>query len=215
MMDLGLNLGLGARSIRGGAPAITGFIGSSTANVGSGTSLVIPVPAGAQAGDILVMFGASTGSGNEHNVPAGWTDRLTTLGYSMRSLASYDGTTPNYTFTTTSSAAQAIVLLAFRGYDWGATTGVSGNAVNPTPPNLTVPENNSIAVQIAATLNASHTYSMPAGWTNRAEVSTNRSITAFQRDTLVAAGTLTGTAITRVTGGGNSRGLAFSLSPKP
>lgn len=215
-MNLGLNLGLGASRVSGGAPAVTGFIGSTTANAASATSITVAVPAGAQAGDILIAFGAST-STNEHSTPAGWTDRLTTVGIALRSLASYDGTTPDYNFpiSTATAQPQAIVLLCYRGYDWGTATGASGNAVDPTPPNLTVPANNSIVVQLAAALAAAHTYSMAAGWTSRAAVSTNRSIGAFQRDALAASGLLTSTVMTRTAGAGNSRAAAFSLSPKP
>jgi hypothetical protein len=200
--------------LRASAP-ITGFIGASSASAASGTSLVVDVPLGAQAGDILMMFGASSGTGNEHNTPAGWDARFTGVGFSLRSLASYDGTTPNYTFTTISTATQSIVILAFRGYDFGASTGFTAAVTDPVPPNLTVPAANSLIVQIASTLNASHTYSMPAGWTSRAAVTTNRSISAFQRDALAAAGTLAGTTMTRTAGTTTARGLQFSLTPKP
>lgn len=215
-MNLGLNLGLGTSRAVGGAPVVTGFIGASTANAASATSITVAVPAGAQAGDILVAFGASS-STNEHSTPSGWVDRFVGLGLCIRSLASYDGTTPDYNFpiSTATSQPQAIVLLCYRGYDWGAGTGVSGNAVDPTPPNLTVPAANSIVVQIAAALAAAHTYSMPAGWISRAAVSTNRSIGAFHREALAPSGVLTSTTMTRTAGAGNSRGLAFSLSPKP
>jgi hypothetical protein len=195
--------------------SIVGFVAASSASAASGTSLVVDAPVGAQAGDIIVMFGASSGTGNEHNTPAGWTSRYTAVGFSMRSLASYDGTSPNFTFTTTATAFQSIILMAFRGYDFGAATGVSSAVTNPTPPNLTVPAADSLIIQIASTLNASHTYSMPAGWTERAVVTTNRSISAFQRDAVAPSGVLAATIMTRTAGASTARGLQFSLTPKP
>jgi hypothetical protein len=213
-MNLGLSLGLGARGIGADAP-IVGFVSASSASAASGTSLVVDAPVGAQAGDIIMMFGASSGTGNEHNTPAGWDTRFTSVGFSLRSLASYDGTSPNFTFTTAATAVQSIVLMAFRGYDFGANTGVSSAVTNPTPPSLTVPAADSLIIQIASTLNASHTYSMPAGWTERAVVTTNRSISAFQRDAVAPSGVLAATTMTRTAGASTSRGLAFSLSPKP
>jgi hypothetical protein len=56
---------------------------------------------------------------------------------------------------------------------------------------------------------------MPAGWTSRVAVTANRSITAFQRDAVAPSGVLSSTTMTRTAGASNSRGLAFSLSPKP
>jgi hypothetical protein len=213
-MSLGLTLTLRL----GGAgsppmPSLTGFIGATSASAVAANSVTVDVPAGAEAGDILVAV-AGTSTGNEHNVPSGWSDRLTSNGLSMRSLGSYDGTTPNFTFTSPANTTHGIALLAFRGYDFGAATGVSSLAADPTPPSLTVPANDSLIVQAAVLLGASHTYSMPAGWTNRIELTTGRSVSVFERDTPVAAGSLAGTQITRTSGSTTARAFQFSLSPK-
>lgn len=194
-------------------PAASGYVASSVTSVSSGTSITINVPIGAAAGDLLVVWAVS-GTGADFNTPAGWTDRLTSSGFAVRSLGAWDGSTGNYTFTMAASSPAAVIMMAFKNFDFDQVSTLSSATANPTPGSITVGENGCINFTLVGGVGASRTYSMPAGWTARNSNTTSRSVAAFQRDALVNAGALAGVQATLVSGTGNSRAVQFSVGPR-
>lgn len=198
----------------GAAPVTSGFVGSSTNNVSS-TNITVNVPTGgsssAQAGDLLIVYAISS-TGVEIDTPPGWVAAVTATGHAVRYLPSWNGETTQYTFTMPSSAACSIMMLVYRGYNWGVISTVSSLTANPTPAAITVPAANSINVVLSGS-SGNITYAGISGFTSRDAVSSGRSIGAFERNALVPVGSLAGTTVTRATGTTSSRAIQFSLTP--
>jgi hypothetical protein len=192
-------------------PPINGWVANSSNSASSGTGLVLTVPAGAAAGDLLVVHSLSSLS-NPHSAPAGWTAGPTSSGHSLF-YRTWDGVTPSFTFTTPASVAQSALMQVWRGYAFGVSSTFSIGTTNQTPQTITVPANSSISVQVVSSNAVANSYSMPAGWTARGAVTSNRLLMAFQRDAKVAAGALPGVTMTRTTGTSNGAGLQYALSP--
>ena len=198
--------------LRAGGGAVSGFVGALKGNA-TGTSLTISMAGtGVEADDRILMCAVSSGAGNEAAPPAGWATPVNTGGYSA-SHFTHDGSA-SYTFTVPSSTTFMVMLLVFRGYSVGALgTAFSGLAANPVPTAITVPANDSINVAFVASLSAGLAYSAPAGWTQRDAGNTGRTVEGYQRNALVAAGSLVGDTFTRTVGATNGRAIQFSLSP--
>ncbi len=193
----------------------SGFVGTTTATSASTAGPVsVSVPVDAEAGDLLFVYSTSAAAG-EIGTPAGWTDRLTGSGHAVRTLASWDGTTSSYDFTLPGATAVTIVMVAVRGYSWGAISTISGLTANPVPPTFSVPANDSLVYTCVGATTSTLDYSMPSGWTRRAYQGANRSVAVFERDAFAASGSLAGETVTRTSGAVNSRALQFSLTPAP
>ncbi len=192
-------------------PPIRGWIANTSAAAASGTAITFTVPAGAAAGDLLIAHCLSS-SANPHTVPAGWTAGPAASGHTLF-YRTWNGTTPNFTFTTPASVAQGGLLQVWRGFSFGVASTFSIGAVNQTPPTITVPANSSLSVQVASSTGPTNTYAMPSGWTQRGVVSTSRALVTFERDLKVGSGSLPGVTMTRVNGGSNGAGLQYALTP--
>ena len=196
------------------ASGTTGFISSGVTSAGSGASVTIAVPAGAQSGDLLLVWGV-TGTGAEYQTPAGWTQHLSSTGFTIHTLPSWDGATASYTFTTTGSTSspQALAMLVYRGFDFNDVGTLSAPAAGSvTPATLTVTENGSINLNLAGGVGAARTFTMTTGWTSRADIAVSRSLNVFQRDATVSAGSLAGVAVTGSSG--NNRVVQVALGPR-
>jgi hypothetical protein len=210
-MNLGLSLTLGSQGVANGS--IVGFIGAASGGAGSGTSSVVAASGDWEVGDVLIAYGIAS-LANPHNTPSGWTQVVTGNGYTLFHRL-HDGSA-SYTFTTSASVAQAVQIVAHRGYAFGAASALTSAGVNPTPPSLSVAANDSVVLQIVAAQAADVTWSMAAGWTQRATYgASSRSIRSFQRDALAASGALAGSTMTRSTGSVTGVAVAVSLSPVP
>lgn len=193
-------------------PPSPGYLGSSI-TTGDSTSIVATVPPQAVAGCTLIAWGF-TGTGNEFNTPAGWTERLTENGGSVRTLENWDGTTNNYTFTNPTSP-QAITIIAVFEYVYDSIGAFSAATTDPVPPDITVGAADSIVFTLVGSVGAAKQFSMPAGWTEQLENGIDRSLAVYQRDALAPAGVLAGETVTRDAGSGNSRALQIAVRPAP
>lgn len=193
----------------GGGPSV-GVVGVSASEELLSTSLTVAVPSAARSGDTLIAV--SQGSELVAVVPpVGWTVRAgPTNGASIASIV-YDGITPSFLFTTLSAIAQAVVIVAVRGFTIGVVGTFSVDAVSPTPPSIVVPVAASLNLAVV-TSNAGQSYSMPVGWSAKAFRNTRRTITVFQNDGRVAAGSLAGVQITRTAGAANGRAAQIALT---
>jgi hypothetical protein len=190
------------------------FVASSHNGAASGTSVTVDTPTGAIAGDLLLAYCQATGAA-AYSTPSGWTEVVSNTGGHVVYARFHDGSSSDYTFTTSGSVAQAVLILAYRGLSFGIGSTVSGATANPTPPTITVPANDSINITFAGSGTAAVTYSMPSGWTQRAVRNTNRSIVAFERDATVSSGSLAGVQVTRTSGSANGRAMQVSIAPTP
>lgn len=192
-----------------GGPSI-GVVGVSAAEDLLTTSLSVAVPRGARSGDTLIAV--SQGSELVGVVPpVGWAVGAgPTSGASIASIV-YDGVTPSFLFTTLSAVAQVVVIVAVRGFTLGVVGTFSVDAVSPTPPSVVIPVAASLNLAIVAS-DAGQSYSMPSGWTARAFRNTQRTITVFQNDGRVPAGSLVGAQITRTAGAANGRAAQIGLT---
>jgi hypothetical protein len=199
------------------APAGVTYVGATTAALANSTTITANVPAGAQAGDILVAWIISGANFNALEL-SGWTRRYgdpatENFGFSVQTLASWDGTTSSYTFTLADLSPVSIILMAYRGAAFDAISALTSAVQDPTPPTMTVVANNCVNLTLAGGIGAGREYTMPSGWTQRLFTTTNRSSAAFQRDATVNSGSLAGVQVTRSVGTGNSRALQMTLRP--
>lgn len=194
-------------------PASPGYLGSTVTAAGSGTSVNANVPAEAISGEALVAFGF-TGTGAEYSAPSGWTSRLSSSGATVFTMDSWDGTTSSYTFTAPSSTAQTLIMAAYKDYAFDAIGTLSSATTNPTPPNVTATADDCINITFVGAAGAGREYSMPSGWTQRAETITGgRSAAMFERDATVNTGTITGEVVSLIAGTGNSRAVQLTMKP--
>jgi hypothetical protein len=194
---------------QGGTPSV-GVVGVSAAEDLLTTSLSVAVPRGARSGDTLVAV--SQGSELVGVVPpVGWTVGAgPTNGAAIASIV-YDGVTPSFLFTTLSAVAQVVVIVAVRGFTLGVVGTFSVDAVSPTPPSIVVPVAASLNLAVVAS-DAGQSYSMPSGWSAKAFRNARRTITVFQNDGRVPAGSLAGVQITRTAGAANGRAAQIALT---
>lgn len=189
------------------------YLGASSNGASSTTSVTVSTPEGAANGDLLV---ALLDSGVAHSVPAGWTkvDGSTGRGEQIFT-ATHDGVATSYTFTTSASASQAVVLSAYRGYSFGVCSAFSTSGAGaPLAPAITVPVNDSIVVVCGLGSGTTIRYAVAvAGWTSNYEQQVLGSRNIFQRDTLAPSGSLAATQLTITAGIGTHTAAQFSLSP--
>lgn len=187
------------------------FVAAATANSASGTDLTVNAPAGAEIGDQLVAVVQATGT-DTFITPSGWTLANTAISAAVYH-RTHDGSA-SYDFSTAASGAKGAVMLAYRNVTFGVCAAWNaGVAASPTPGTITVPVDNSINFALAGSNIAGVGYTMPAGWTQRAVVTQNRSLALFERDDAVASGSLAGVTLTRVGASGSARAIQFTLSP--
>jgi hypothetical protein len=189
-------------------PADVTFVGAATA-ADSGASVTVAAPAGAEVGDTLRAIVAANAS-FPPVLPSGWAP-ITTDGARAVYGRVHDGSA-NYTFNTDGAVVKSAAILAYRNVAGGAATAFVTPANDPTPPNLDVPEDGSRVLTVAASATAGNTYSMPAGWTLRASIGTNRTIYVFERNALADAGSLAGAQVTRASGSSTAAAMQLSLN---
>lgn len=152
------------------------IIGSTSTNNGTGTTINISVPAGSASGDLLfvALSGASTTA--TWTGPVGWSERIDANGRSIYSLASYDGTTSSYTFTTSSAGAKGAIMVCVRNATWRV-IGIHGSSVtNPSAPAIILTTSNNMRFAVAYSTNAGVNFTAPSGFTDILGITTNTSI---------------------------------------
>lgn len=190
-------------------PAIE-YIGTSNAVQANGASVVCSVPSGALVGDLLVAFSSQTGSTTTYTMtpPAGWNETLDSNGRWCGYLASYDGTTANYTFTKSSSLADpAVVILAFRNAIFDIQGELSVGASSPVAPSITLTNNNNTVVACFCTGAQAASYTTPSGYTEVADLALGLAVSYKSGVASGATGTVTSTASL----GSTSRGFLVGL----
>src|ERR687891_1850085 len=161
-------------------PAVT-YRDAQTATTAGATSLVINVPAGVQANDLLVAHIARTGNA-AISTPSGWTVAGgTTNGNFIRQETYYrvaSGSEPaSYTWTWTGSQPAAGGMSAYYGVkgssplDVVGTADTANNTTTVTAPSLTTTVNDALVLAFFAS-NSNSTYSTATGMTERHEVGT-------------------------------------------
>ena len=184
----------------------------SLSEAASGTSLTINTPAGAVAGDLLVVFVLGSISAT-WTAPAGWFFSATNARYVGWII--YDGVASNYIFTTTISAilAGAIICIKNGKFDvLGATS--TATATNPIAPSITIGADRALLFGVPSLTNSNAaSYTPPTGWTELVEPITNGSFAIHRFNTYRNAGA-TGTVTFPGAGSASSRSLMFSVVPK-
>src|ERR687891_434790 len=161
-------------------PAVT-YRDAQTATTAGATSLVINVPAGVQANDLLVAHIARTGNA-AISTPSGWTVAGgTNNGNFIRQETYYrvaSGSEPaSYTWTWTGSQPAAGGMSAYYGVkgssplDVVGTADTANNTTTVTAPSLTTTVNDALVLAFFAS-NSNSTYSTATGMTERHEVGT-------------------------------------------
>ena len=197
------------------------YIGATTSNAGSGTTLAINVPTGTQSGDLLIVYTTSNATvGVDAPTGFGWTqvDGGGSAGTHKAFVTTHDGVQTSYTFTSVSTVAKGLIMLSYRGVSFGVCSASGSSTAPATAPTITVPADNSINVIFAGdnddTLNFEITAaSNPSLFTKLIGSGTNRSVAAFQRIAPVNAGTLAGPSVEDTTVNLALRALQLSLSP--
>lgn len=200
-------------------PVVPQYVGASaivTAATGT-TSITCNVPAGSQAGDLLVIFGlyGNTEGAWVNALPTGWAYRLG--GETTRLIATlqgYDGTTTSYTFTKTDKSSALVVMFTFRNAVWDTRGALTATPVtNPVAPAIDpVIWNKSLLLAIGFSL-GSVNFGTPTGYTLAALRSNLApSFGASYRNQLINAGS-SGTLTYPTTGVQTS--LAFLSSIRP
>ena len=194
-------------------PAVT-YRDAQTATTAGATSLVINVPAGVQANDLLVAHIARTGNA-AINTPSGWTAAGGTNNGNFIRQATYyrvaSGSEPaSYTWTWTGSQPAAGGMSAYYGVkgtsplDVVGTATTSNNTTSITAPGLTTTTDDALVLAFFAS-NSNSTYSTAAGMTERHEAATTGMSLATDDMSQATAGatgnkTSTATASGRVVG---------------
>ena len=193
---------------------------ASSGTVAAGTSLVIPVPAGVQNGDVMLAAVAVRGGSNVTNMAiAGWTNLFTTnqstnvqLSVFFRVASSEPAT---YTATWTGSFNAAGGIYAASGAQTG--TPLSGNQANASSVNVTAPSISPSGTGLlifVGGLSAGATFTPPPTMQERIDVkstagATNAALT-FADETLIAAGS-SGTRVAVANAAGGNVGALIAL----
>lgn len=212
-MNFGLTLSLAGRRGGFGTREILPpqFVAAATANSASSTDLTVSAPEGAAIGDQLVAVVQATGM-DTFLTPPGWTQATAPLSAAVYHRI-HDGRA-SYDFSTDAAGAKAVIVLAYRSVSFGTCGAWNAGAIgSPTPETITVAANDSFNFAVAGSNTADVEYTMPAGWTQRAVVTQNRSLVLFERDDVVASGSLAGVTLTRAGAAGVGRAMQFSLAP--
>jgi hypothetical protein len=191
------------------------------------TSLVIPVPAGVQQGDVLI---AQVGVRNNPTItpPAGWTLVLDTpSGTTMRQVAFVHVVTAaaepaSYAWTFSTSQIAAGAIAAYSGVDTASPVDTSAGQANASSTALTAPSVNPTGtgdMLIGLFATAVPTQIAPAGsMTERAEAGTpsggkGLKITVELSDQLLATSAATGTRVATAGSAAVNIGTAIALRP--
>jgi len=188
---------------------------SQTATTTGATSLVINVPAGMQANDLLITHIARTGNG-AINTPSGWTAAGgTNNGVFLRQATFYRVATASepasYTWTWSGTEAAAGGMSTYYGakassaLDLVGTAGTANNTTTVTAPGITTTANDALVLAFFAS-NTNSTFTTASGMTERHDVGTTGATSLATDDmTQVTAGatgnkTATASASGRVVG---------------
>lgn len=168
------------------------YVASTNQNNGSTTSAVASLPAGAQAGDILVAFIAFLGGSSItiSGVPSGWTllqrNNTGATGGDVGA-ASYwklaGGSEPStYTWTLSSAVNNTGCMMAFRGCNQANPIDASGGQNNASSTSVTAPgvttTTDQDALAFFAGIAAVTTFTPPSGMTEASD--TNNIELAYQ-----------------------------------
>jgi hypothetical protein len=155
---------------------------SQGVNSGSATSLVIPAPAGIQAGDVLIACVAARGNPN-FTAPAGWTlIRLDVNGFTLRQALYWKvatGAEPaEYTWTLSNTQAAAGGIMAYTGVsnsnpiDQSSGLISSGTDATGTAPSVTTTVNGAMVIAFFGVARNSP-IDAPSGMTERVDAVSN------------------------------------------
>lgn len=201
-----------------------GFRGASAAGNTTGTTLVIPAPAGVASGDVLLAAVGVRGSPGI-TPPSGWTlARSDQVGFTVKQSVYWkvagSAEPASYTFTFGSSQGASGTIVAYTGVDTSAPVDVAGGQTGdgtapPTAPSVTTTTANDRLVAFFG-LAAATGIGAPAGMTERAEASTTagtyRTTTEAADQALGAAGA-TGSRVASTSSTASSIGQVVALRP--
>ena len=189
------------------------FIAGASAVTAGSTTLVCNTPTGAITGDLLVAFMVGGDPVRTFTQPAGWTEQLDANGRAIASLASYDGTTMNYTFTMSGSDTMRVQILCFRNATWGIVGTPSASVTSPVAPSITIPNNDSLWLVYTSSTDVGMTYTTPSGFS---DIVAAQSTTVTQKlivnNTLQLSGATATVTMTRTAGSFSGRAVQLSIS---
>ena len=141
-----------------------GFV--ATGAIATGTSLTVPVPAGIQSGDLLVILVAPNGSAASPT--AGWTTLRS--GVNLGAYYKFAGSSESGVLFSGSSSSSAAVMAAYRGV--GALDSVSveatGFGLSPaTSSHATTHFTDDLVISFYGTTSGANGWTLPTGVTTR------------------------------------------------
>jgi hypothetical protein len=183
------------------------YVGSNTATAPNQSSITIPMPAGLQENDVVIVC-ADTGGGNQDRniVVTGWTgiaDLYANDSIDVNFGVAYKvmGATPDTDVTVSITAGTGQwsgITLAFRGVDTTtpldatSTTATGTNSLDANPPSITTVTNGCEIIVVAGVSDgAIGTYTYPSGYSDGIDVpgssSNNRSLAAHKSQATAGA----------------------------
>lgn len=202
----------------------------------NGGSLVIPVPAGTIAGDVMIATLATRPSGSSFSAPSGWTsfaDTTQTNDVTARMTSYWRVATASepssYTWGFSGSVSSGAVgtIASFSGVDnvtpinvFGTTA--TGSSLSHAAPSVTTTAANTMLVTSHMFTSVTSDWSVPAGMTEMADIASEARPSTLglsmseDYQTIAAAGaTGARTAVASATGTNAGYGIARSVALKP
>lgn len=192
------------------------FVGSTVATATNTAGTALSVPTGAASGDLLLVIGSSTDTGNAWTTPTGWTEVVDGTGrYSSHRI--WDGVASSYTFTQSgANDTSGLIMFCFRNAAYGVTGARTAAAQNPTANGITFPVANSLWLGAVAATSAGNSFTVPSGWSLLREYNvptTGPSVSVFVNEIYRSGGSTTLT-FTR-SAGASTANIAWQLSISP
>jgi chitodextrinase len=188
------------------------------------TTLVIPVPAGTQAGDVMLAVVADRGQPNVV-APSGWSNvrkdqNSTTMGQWIFVKVAGSAEPASYTFTLSASQAAAGGILSYTGVNTSSPIDTSGGQSNAssmavTAPSITTSVPNALVVGFFGIASAA-TITAPAGMSERGEQASTAGsfkVDSEVADALQSAAGASGSKIAAATGSSANIGQLVALRP--
>ena len=203
-------------------PGIT-LHGSSFAANATATTLTLPAPSGARAGDVEVMAIAARGA-PRFTAPSGWTlARGDTNGNVMtQSVFTHvvgDSEPASYTWTLSSSQSAAGGIIAYGGVRTVTPVDAAGGQANASSTSVTAPSivTSSPGTQLVGFfgIGAATTFTAPTGMVERGDVASAGiyKVTLEGADASRSAAGATGQAVARAVNGAANVGQLVALAP--
>lgn len=208
---------------------VASYVAAGTSAIGIATSVTPGLPAGAQAGDYIVIVASVRNSGTGTvNLPTNWSD-IVDFGNLRVMVRLYDGvwTMPTITFTGATASATTIgQSFAIRGADPNILTILSGtpgtvlnaSAQNIATPGITIPDNDALVFRVAWKQDDWTSITTPATYTAGPQDSSTLGDDAAQAIFYKEQDATTlGTGSLTVTGGAAaiSRSVVFAFRSEP